>query len=101
MPQADKRVDDGRRQVLAPHDGARMGGPLRAGNGDQRVVIKALRRNQEGGGNGNRLAGDEEGNRRRHVWMLGKRCNGFPLGLFGGSVEKRHEKLGKLPKVRF
>lgn len=48
MAKPHERIDDGGRKVLAPDDRTRMCGTLRAGNGDQRVVIKALRCREEG-----------------------------------------------------
>ena len=47
------------------------------------------------------MAGDEEGDRRRHARMLRQCGNRFPLGFLGGGGEKRHEKFGELPEVRF
>ncbi|MOA24731.1 hypothetical protein D3C78_1454230 [compost metagenome] len=61
VAQTHKRVDDGGGEILAPDDGARMRRALRAGNGDQRVVIEAFRGNEKGRCKRNRLAGDEEG----------------------------------------
>lgn len=101
VPQAHERVDDGGGEVLPPDDGACVGGPLRAGNGDERVVVEALRGNEERSRKRNRLAGNEEGNRGRHVRVLRKGGNCLPLGFIGGGIKKRHEKFGELPEIRF
>ena len=47
--------------MLAAHDRLGMGSTLRAGDGDQRVVVNGLRTGKEGGGNRDRLAADEQG----------------------------------------
>ena len=99
VAQADEGVDDPGRQVLAQHDGFRMRSALRARDGDQRLVVQAGGGGEEGSGNGDRLAGDEEGDGRRHCPGLRQRGHGMPPGFLAGGAEEWAEKLCELPEL--
>ena len=96
VAQGHERVDHGRRQPLALDDGARMVGTLRAGDHDQHVVGQCRGRGEEGGGNRNRLAGNEGGNRERQARALRERCNRFATSLHRGAGKERLKQFGKL-----
>ncbi len=101
MAKTDERIDDSRRDVIAAHDGAGMVDALCAGNGDQRFIVEAGRGAEKGGGNRNRLAGDEEGDGGGDVRGAGEGRHRLAACLFAGGIEQRCKKFGELPKLRF
>src|SRR5690606_23086721 len=77
-----------------------MGGALRAGNGDERVVVEAGGGGKEGGRDRDRLAGDEEGDGRGHGRALRKSGDGLTARFLTGGREQRPEQFGELSEFR-